>query len=373
MKKIEKIKIIFMTITLLIIVCTTNFILCRQLNSKSDAIRVKNFYRLEKNSLDMLFIGASTAFTDYSAPLAWKEFGYTSYSFATNMAPMGIAKSMLIEARKSQNPKVFVIDINGILYDDTLEDREGAKRLWIDNMPLSKNKIDTIKELVSKDERLAYYIPLLKYHSNWTDFFECLDVSIEECTNTDYVNLSSLGIQGSTKVEPQRNYVNIKEYTQTLPMHHLSGQHLKELLEYCKSENLQNVIFTNMPRYYSTEMLPERGRNNAAKELIKEYGYECLDMDDYVDEIGLDPEIDFYNQNHLNVYGQKKLTIFLGNLLNERFQLSNNRHDKNICERFNQEYDSYTKIYNWVDTQIKNGKQLSYNFDVIKDVLENGR
>ena len=87
--------------------------------------RVKNFYKLEKNSLDMVMIGASTAFTDYSAPLAFQEFGYTSYSLGTNAAPMGIAKSMLIEVLKTQNPKVILIDINGILYNDDFETREG--------------------------------------------------------------------------------------------------------------------------------------------------------------------------------------------------------------------------------------------------------
>lgn len=82
MTKFQKFKIFIMTILIAGLVCGMNFVMCRQAYS-SDAVRVKNFYKLENNSLDMVMIGASTTFTNYSAPLAFKEFGYTSYSLGT--------------------------------------------------------------------------------------------------------------------------------------------------------------------------------------------------------------------------------------------------------------------------------------------------
>lgn len=369
MTKKQIFKILLMIVILAILICSTNFILCRQLNSQSDSIRVKNFYKLEEKSLDMILIGASTTYTNYSAPLAWKEFGYTSYSLGTNMAPMSLSKSMIKEVRKTQNPKVFVIDINGVLYNDEQETREGGLRLWLDNMPNSQNKRDTIKELVSKKDQLSYQIPFLKYHSNWPRFFESVKASVEELTEIDNVNLASAGMQGNSKIDPQRDYVDIKQFNKIAPMHKLSGEHLKDLLEYCRKENLTNVIFTNMPRYYSKKMLPERGRNNAAKALIKEYGYECLDMDEYVDEIGLNPETDFYNPNHLNIYGQRKLTSYLGNLLNERYQLSSGKRDEKLSKRYDKEVESYYKVYKWVDNQAKKGKNIRYNYDEVKHIL----
>lgn len=370
MTKIQKMKIVLMTIVIICLVCSANFVLCRQLNSRSDGVRVKNFYRLEKESLDMVLIGASTVYTDYSAPLAWKEFGYTSYSLGTNMAPMGIAKSMLIEVMKTQKPKVIAIDINGILYNDEQESREGSKRLWIDNMPFSKNKLDTINELVDKDERMAYYVPLLKYHSNWERLNECFEQSFDELTDTDHVNLSAKGMQGNAKIHPQKHFVNIKEHNDTLPMHQLSGQHLKELLEFCKEQKLTNVIFTNMPRYYDKKMLPERKRNNTAKALIRDYGFECIDLDEHVDKIGLNPEKDFYNPNHLNIYGQKKLTNYLGDMFNRRYHLSAGKRDEKIKQRYDQEYKSYTKIYNWADKEAQAGKNKRYNYEDVKHILE---
>lgn len=369
MTKYQKVKISIMGALIVSVVTTMSFVMCRQNNSGSDALRVKNFYKLEDHSLDMVLIGASTAFTDYSAPLAFKEFGFTSYSLATNMAPMGIAKSMLIETLKTQSPKIILIDINGILYNDKLETREGALRLWIDNMPLSQNKINTIQELVPKEEQMAYYFPFLKYHSNWQDLSENAKNSVDEVLNWDNTHLSSMGMQGSTKIDPQKETINIKEHTQTSPMHQISGKRLKELLEYCKNNGLKNIVFTNMPRYYTKKMIPERERNNAAKVLIKEYGYECLDFDDYVKEIGLNPETDFYNQNHLNIYGQKKLTMYLGKLLENRYHLSDTNHDKDVIERYQKEVEGYEKVYNWVDNQMKQKIVRRYDYDVVKKII----
>lgn len=369
MTKSQKFKIMMMTVMMIGLVCGMNFIMCRQAYS-SDAVRVKNFYKLEKNSLDMVLIGASTAFTDYSAPLAFQEFGYTSYSLGTNAAPMGIAKSMLIEVLKTQNPKVIVIDINGILYNDEFETREGPLRSWIDNMPYSENKVQTIQELVNEDERLSYYVPFLKYHSNWAKFKDNVKESIDEFRHQDNIHLLSAGIQGTAQIIPQKSSISIKTHTQKRPMYHLSGQHLKELLEYCQKQGLTNIVFTNMPRYYSEKMIPERERNNAAKALIHQYGYECIDMDDYVDEIGLNPQTDFYNQNHLNIYGQKKLTMYLGKRLNEKYHLSDTPHDEKIIQHYQQEVAAYEKIYKWVDEQIRLGKKKRYNYKEVKEIIE---
>ncbi|MEG0360543.1 MAG: hypothetical protein RR602_02835 [Longicatena sp.] len=373
MTRNQKLKILLMTVIIAVLVFGTNFILCRQLNSESDIKRVENFYELEENSLDMILIGASTSYTNYSAPLAWKEYGYTSYSLGTNMAPMGLAKSMLIEARKTQNPKVFVIDINGILYNDEQESREGGLRLWIDNMKSSQNKTNTIKELVPEKDQLSYHIPFLKYHSNWPRFFECVKASINDLLEKDNDYLAASGMEGNTRVVSQKDYVDIKQFREESPMYDLSGKHLKDLLEYCKKENLKNVMFTNMPRYYSKKMLPERGRNNSAKALIKEYGYECLDMDEFVNEIGLDPNTDFYNPNHLNIYGQKKMTYYLGNLLNNRYQLAEGKRDEKISKRYDKEVDGYKRVYEWADKQAKEGKKVRYEYELVKRILEDGK
>lgn len=335
-----------------------------------DEIRVKNFYRLKENSLDMVLIGASTTFTNYSAPLAWHEFGVTSYSLGTNSAPMGIAKSMLIEVKKTQKPKVIVIDINGILYDDENESKEGSLRFWIDNMKWSKNKIDTINYLIPSKEQINYYIPLLKYHSNWVKLPSCLYFTYRNFKDGMVPeNLSVNGMTGNAYIEPRTNIKDINTHQEIGQMYQKSGQHLINLLEYCKENKIENVVFTNMCRYYSKDMIQQRKVINAAKKVIIEYGFTCYDYDEYINEIGIDPLKDFYNENHLNIYGQEKFTKYFINDLMKKYELKND-HDEDVIETWNNEYKSYKKLYGWADKEIKNGKNTRYYFRNIPEIIE---
>lgn len=365
----QKCKILLASLAVIFNFQICSFIMNRTLTG--DEPRVRNFYKLEKDSLDIVLLGASTAYTDYSAPLAWKEYGITSYSLGTNSAPMGLAKSMLKEVRNYQNPKLILIDINGILYDDDGETKEASIRRWIDNMRFSSNKVDTIQEMIPESQRIYYYLPLLKYHSNWEHLDECLKAAkIQLATATDPTYLSAMCMEGSTSIKPMKNLIDVKNYKKTSPMFKKSGQHLIELLEYCKQENITNVIFTNMPRFYNSDkMLKEKERFNEAKKTITSYGYTCIDLDEDVDEIGLDPQTDFYNPNHLNVYGQKKNTKYLVERLMKDYGIKGN-HDAEIKARWDKEYQAYQAVYEWADNKIKEGDDRFYAFFKVYDVIQ---
>ena len=49
----------------------------------TDAVNIatiEGFYKEPKNTIDVMMIGASEVYADYSATEAWKNYGYTSYS-----------------------------------------------------------------------------------------------------------------------------------------------------------------------------------------------------------------------------------------------------------------------------------------------------
>lgn len=367
MNVLQKIKVALLCGLSFFSYTVTDAVLTHQFTS--DEIRVKNFYRMEKNSLDMVLIGASTAFTDYSAPYAWKERGITSYSFATNMAPMGLAKPMLKEARKTQKPKLFIVDINGVLYNDELETKEGSLRLFLDNMKFSINKVETVKELVPKENRASFYIPFLKYHENWEKINESIEMSKHQLENMfDKNHLSIAGMEGNSKMDPQYNSIDISKYPNATQMYKKSGDALIDLLEYCKKEDIKNIVFTNMPRYYSQKMIHQRGVIIAAGKAIESYGYKFYDFDEYVDEIGLDPLTDFYNTNHLNIYGQRKFTTFMIDTIQNDYDMKS-EHEPSIIEHWDKEYKSYEKVYKFVDEKAQRGEAYRYNFSDVSELI----
>lgn len=49
----------------------------------------------QKDSLDVLMIGSSEVYSDYSPAIAWENYGYTSYDLSMGAAPANLYKDMI--------------------------------------------------------------------------------------------------------------------------------------------------------------------------------------------------------------------------------------------------------------------------------------
>ena len=104
-------------------------------------MRLDGYYLEEKNSLDVVFIGASDIYASFAPGLAYEKFGFTSYSYATASSTAGAAKTMLKEVLRMQNPQKIVIEVNAFLYGFDNDSKISSVRNYIDNVPLNENKI----------------------------------------------------------------------------------------------------------------------------------------------------------------------------------------------------------------------------------------
>ena len=80
----------------------------------------------------------------------------------------------------------------------------------------------------------------------------------------------------------------------------------------CKENDIQ-VIFFKAPVSDWT-----RADSSAVKQFMDEYDLEYLELNDYLDVIGIDEQTDFANERHLNGSGAEKTTDFLGKYLLDR-------------------------------------------------------
>ena len=88
-------------------------------------------------------------------------------------------KSIVTEIVKRQKPKLLVINASAFSQGNWNLTDEVYLRKWIDNMPMSQNKLDTVKTIpknINKDDEKVkdnisdtLYFPLEKYHGNWKD------------------------------------------------------------------------------------------------------------------------------------------------------------------------------------------------------------
>lgn len=309
--------------------------------------RIQGFYLEEKNSLDVVFLGASEIHEGFLPGYAYEQHGFTSYSYSINANPGSLYTAQLKEILSTQNPQLILVEINGFLYTDN--DRLSSElqlHLFTDNIPMSGNKISTILKYPYTD-KLSCFFPFIKYHGNWRDLYSVQEHLYKTLLASGKPSLLN-GAVTQTKhydatEDPDANVNSTSSVITTM-----AETYLIEFLEYCQAQNLENIVFINFPR-----ILPgEKGeaflsRIQYVEEIVTRYGYSFLDLQDQFEAIGLDPQQDFYNTQHMNIYGQLKTTEYLGDLIVNHYQLipmeqsSENKAHWENCARYAHEFVDY--------------------------------
>ena len=333
-----------------------------KVNSLPDSVRIKGFYLEPKDSLNMVTIGASETYTAIAPGLLWKEFGFTSYNYSVAGSQISIEKSQVKEIMANQDPKVIVIEINGTLQDDEYQINEKRLRKYIDNIPWSVNKINTIKEIVPEDQQTEYFIPFLKYHSNWQ--------SLDLCIANFYLQ-SRMMLEGSSRLkgfqtvsgaeETKSKVIDVKGDTSVLPLSEKAEYYLRDLLQYLKDEGIDNVLFMRTPHRITKKSYPFYQRANEAEKIIKEYGFPYVNFETKKDEIGLSMMDDFYNNHHLNLYGQKKFTNYFGNYMVEHYDLKDSVHLEKVIKEWDKTAEDTEDCLEYVETMIEDKNRSIIN------------
>lgn len=283
-------------------------------------IVMSGLYKEPEDSLDVVILGASEAFIDYSAAYAYDLYGFTSYPYAWDAATGQLYEAQVRQLLERQDPKWIVVEINGLLYDDVKEvTSEASLRAFLDHTPMSMNKVRTIFEYAPAEDWYRYFFPLAKYHGNWKIAYD---------QGGRLKDLLSIKMNGSvlkgyvTHVRPfdapeTRDVTN--DYS-TEPMEPQAQAYLISFLDFCRENGLENVLFVRFPHIIASDWNYGRFRRcNEAERIIQEYGYDFVNLERDYEEIGLDFKTDFYNEDHLNFRGQQKLTKYFGQILVEEY------------------------------------------------------
>ena len=245
------------------------------------------------DSVDAIFLGDSLVYSSISPMEIWDGYGYTCYDCAQPAQIMPYAYDYLKVAIDSQHPKIVFIEAN-ILFRDP------------DKLPLYK-KIAY---------RIENYIPIIKYHSNWKKYFTH-DKNSWLNVNKGYIYIT--GIKASKK-DPL-NYMDVNDEVEVsiLPE---NKECFEDMISMCEENNIKLVLLA-VPSQKSWS----RSKYNMVKELANEKDIEFIDFN-----LDNDLEIDWATEtkdkgNHLNYWGAKKVSDFLGKYMESLGILENHKND----------------------------------------------
>lgn len=323
-------------------------------------MRLDGYYLEDKDSLDVVFIGASDCYASFAPGLAYEKFGFTSYAYATASGTAGSTKTMIKEVMRTQNPQKLVIEINAFLYGFDNETKTSSVRNYIDNVPFNQNKLEYLASgaIPATEDEIEYYIPLIKYHGTWNDYPEPSGKYLYQII-TQHMNGSTKlkGYRTRTAIlqtEPQFPCINnmLENNNNTLALLPDSEKKLRDVLEFCKSEGIEDkVLFVRMPHSVDATTYGRFKRANMAGKIITESGFEYINFERDAQTLAY-PSSYYYNIDHLNIYGAEKFTDYFGRILTERYGVKPAEKTESQKATWETAKEYYHRLYNYCDKYI---------------------
>ena len=286
----------------------------------STTTRALEFYDLEEDSVDVLFLGSSQALSAFNPQELYNEYGITSYNLGSPLQSLVISYYWLEEALATQHPSVVILEPYMLFtYDSSngLNSDQASVRMAMDYMKPDTVKWAAVQTICSLDPRqtvLSYMLPTVRYHARWTELepedflwggmaegigllgYELRTGTTEEA----YDPLSSIDGSAVTEMEPV-----MREY-------------LDRITALCLEQGIYLILAKTPTSGY------ESGRHNVLTEYALEnqlafYDFNTLGL---YQSAGFDFGNDMADGYHANLSGSVKITSFLGGQLQTIYGLA---------------------------------------------------
>ena len=299
------VKGICLFITISVVFCCLQELFLPKYPRESTAI-VKGFGQLDKDSVDVLFMGASQMFSSIDAKRLTEEFGISSYDYGASRQMISTTEYYLDEALKTQHPKLVMIESCEILHELSDDIRDEVIAYSYPPMPLSNEKFNYLLRDSDHDMLKTLeicYLPLLAYHNKWKSF-EIKDLS-ETVFFDDYADYSLRGFNPREGCNPQK-MAFYEESSVESKMPEQNAKVILSIAEKCKSKGIKLVFFKSPSANWT------KSDSACTKAFMSEHNIEFLDLHDHLKEIDINQETDFIDLYHLNQGGAEKCTKFVG-------------------------------------------------------------
>lgn len=273
--------------------------------------KVEGFYAEEKNSLDFVFVGSSQMFTTVVPAVLWEEYGITSYDFGANEQPMYVSYYYIKEALKYQNPKAIVLEVS---YCNTPDyTHEGVLHINLDDLRMSRVKLEAIFDIIPAGERIPYIFELAKYHDTWTTLDEASLKYLTAEKNNPYK-----GYTPSLDGFPDGGTFNeeIPKVTEKAKLADLSVTYMKKIIALCEAEGV-DLLFLKTPN----DHIQNQAEYNAVADIADAHGVPYLDLNR-----------EMKGQLHNHVFHAETVTKRIGEWLTELYDIEDKRENPQFAQ-----------------------------------------
>jgi hypothetical protein len=338
MKKITWIwaAVIFVILTALLLGTAQALLVPHDRVANPEAFLLSDYFEADVSGDEVVFLGDCEVYEAFSPVVLWQQYGITARVCGTPQQLMWHSYAILEEVLKSSSPRVVVLGVYGLIYDEP--QNEAYNRMVFDHLPASRAKWQVLDDAMTQGESVASYMfPLLRYHDRWSE------LSWRDVT-TLFEEQGPVSVRGylmQTAVVPG----DAPSHEGALPPRDgafggMALDYFERIVSLCREKGIELVLIkapTDSWRY------PWHDEYEAkAVALAEQYSLPYYNFLNDTDAIGLDFSTDTYDVGlHLNVHGAEKLTAYFGKILDENYDLTDGRQDKILADAWKNDVARY--------------------------------
>lgn len=330
-KIIINIFLIFSSVFILFII--QKLLMPKYVSNIQEGSLVEEYYK-EKTKHDVIFIGDCEVFSNISPITLWENYGITSYIRGSAQQLIWHSYYLLEDTLRYEKPKLVIYNVLAMKYNEP--QKEAYNRLTLDGMKFSNTKINAIINSKMEDEStLSYLFPILRYHSRWSeltaDDFKYI-FNKPKISHNGYLMRSDIKAVGYLPRDKKLADYYLGEN---------SYKYLEKITRLCKENDIKLILIKSPSVYpYWHDEWDEQIVDYAKANDIEYINFLKLN-----DEIGIDYQKDTYDGGlHLNLSGAEKFTLYLGNILKEKYELKDYRNDIIIKDNWNKKIEFYNNM-----------------------------
>lgn len=299
------------------------------------------FYDMDKDSIDVLFLGSSVVVNSYSPQEIYNTYGIRSYNLASEQQSIFLSYYWLKEALRFQSPKAVVLDtlfLYPIHQDSPINTMEGFTRKCLDPMKWSRVKREAVSELCKLDSsqsQMSYYLKNLRYHTRWTELLE------QDFVHSEYSYTSLKGLGPIFDYALQDSYEPYKIGStpeSTAEPDATMLQYLDKTVALCKENNISLILVSQTGNTMNDDI------NYYLNKYATDNEIEYINLCEASHYNAINPIFPKENIcDHSNIWGAIKLSNYIGKILKERYRINSS---------VDSQYESTKEYYTHI---LKNG------------------
>lgn len=327
----KKLKFLFRTIVICLIFGLLYLNVSERFETYSEINQglMKNFYKQEKNSIDVVYVGSCHAYSTFIPHKLWDDYGVTSHVLASSGQEVQMSYYYLKEALKTQKIKTAVVEVYGVNRMDSYIPLDEFDKSVIFGFQSLKMSMDKIKYAFEYDNtansNLELLFGLYSAHDRWDYQSETPMREVDfERFQRDYTFMAN-GWKEYWHVEENADENVILNYPQNdivEDFDEVSEEYLLKIIELCKNEGI-NLVLTSAP--YEIKDI-EVSRLNKVKKIAESNNVPYINFNDQklIEKLDLH-YYDMIDANHVDYSGAVKISDYVNKFIMENYPIESNK------------------------------------------------